>query len=133
MNTLLNNVNLLIAIIAVLTAAGLLTAYIAYKKGYSFLVWFGYGSTLIIIALIHVFILKPHATTIEPIAFTPTPRVTVAVEDKTGLMEKYAIFYENNQYVWGSKSFNTLDEAISTADAFIDTISVDVRLPIEAF
>ena len=89
----------------------------------------------IIIAVLYVLNTKHKTTTIEPVVRPQMFQIAVAAveEDKTSIMDKYAICFENNQYVWGTKSFKTLEDAINNAEAFIDRISVDYRLPIQAF
>jgi hypothetical protein len=39
---------------------------------------------------------------------------------KEELMDKYSIFFENEKYVYGPNTFDSLDEAIKHANAFID-------------
>jgi hypothetical protein len=41
---------------------------------------------------------------------------------KEELMDKYSIFFENEKYVYGSNTFDSLEEAIIHANAFIDGI-----------
>jgi len=109
MNTVLNNVNQLV-IVAIIALA-------------------------IISAIIFVLSTKHQTTGFTSVTLAQMSVITVAVQEDetTRLMDRYAISYENNLYVWGAKSFSTLEDAINTAEAFIDTISVDYRLPIQAF
>jgi uncharacterized protein YpmS len=109
MNTVLNNINQLV-IVAIIALA-------------------------IISAVIFVLATKHQTTGFTTITPEQMTQITVVVqEDETNrLMDRYAISYENHQYVWGAKSFSTLEDAINTAEAFIDKISVDFRLPIQAF
>jgi signal transduction histidine kinase len=109
MNTLLNNPNQ-IFIVAIIAVA-------------------------IIAAVVFVLSSKHRIAAIEPISIIQIPQkiITAQEDETTRLMDRYSICFENNQYVWGAKSFNTLADAINTAEAFIDKISVDFRLPIQAF
>ena len=66
---------------------------------------------------------------------TEQTKAPVIAEDKnrTRLMDKYSIVYENNRYVWGSQSFDTLNDAIKFAESFVEKISVDDHPLIENF
>ena len=106
MNTLLNNLNQLVVIVIVTIA--------------------------IIAAVVYVLTHKNHSNSVVTTSI-PQIRVAAVEDDKAGLMNKYAIACENNRFVWGSHSFDTLEEAVRAAEEFVDRISVDFRLPIQAF
>jgi hypothetical protein len=109
MNTVLNNLNQLI-VIAIVTIA-------------------------IIAAVVYVLTVKHRSNSIETTAIAKMPQIRVAdlEDDRNRLMAKYAISCDNNRFVWGLHTFDTLEDAVKSADAFVDKISVDFRLPIQAF
>jgi disulfide bond formation protein DsbB len=52
---------------------GLIPAFIARSKGYSFLAWWLYGAALFIVAIVHVLILQPNPGTVRKCRIASAP------------------------------------------------------------
>ena len=62
---------------------GLIPAFIAYRKGRSFGLWWIYGAMIFIVALFHSLLLKPLVKRAEPVEKTVAPAPEPALPEGT--------------------------------------------------